>query len=367
MSLASMAERLTRRTWTDEIVDAYVGPFVSAHLAHAVAASVREDAASGGAVTAILVALLDADRVDGALVCVSAIEDGRVRARYRIATTRNELLAARGSTYVLGAFVAEALPLIEAFEGRLAVVGLPCELTALARHTGLAEKVAVRIALFCGHATTSELVDHTTARLTQRANGAKLTSFRFRIGHWRGMTRAGFDDGTVIEQPFSAYGLYQNLYYFAAKKCMFCGDHFGYDSDLSAGDIWSAKYKSDPIKHTALIVKTQAGADAIALAEQRGECEVVRVDIGEVLDGQRRIAPFHYNVSARAQAGVGLGLKIPDRVGAHVRWHERAAARIALQDFLATQSPEGAAAVLRTDRRVLKLKLLLLKGLESLS
>jgi coenzyme F420-reducing hydrogenase beta subunit len=367
VGLAAIAERLTAKTWTDEIVGAYVGPFEHSCLAHATDDAVRAAAASGGAVTAILAALLEAGRIDGALVCVSAIEDGRVRARYRIATTREGLLEARGSTYVLADFVSEALPLIEAFDGRIAVVALPCEITALSRRRGLVDKVVVRLALFCGHATTSGLVDHLTERFSKQAGGSALTSFRFRTGHWRGVMRAGFADGTVLERPFSTYGLYQNLYYFAAKKCMFCGDHFGYDADLCAGDIWSAKYRSDPIKRTALIAKTPAGEGAITLAEERGACEVVEVGIGEVLDGQRRVAPFHFNVAARSQAGAALGIRIPDGPGGRVRWHERLAARIALKDYLATTTPEGAAAVLRMDRRLLKLRLLLLKGLESLS
>lgn len=366
MGIAAIAERLTAKTWTPEIAKAYVGPYRRTCIAHASDPAVRETAASGGAVTAVLSTLLESGAVDGAVVCRSATSEGRVRARYCVATTREELLEARGSTYVLGRFVSEAMPLIADFDGRLAVVGLPCEITALTRRPELDAKVAVRIALFCGHATTHELVDHVVDQLAKETGG-ELTSFRFRVGHWRGMMRAGFDNGAVVEKPFAYYGLYQNLYYFAAKKCMYCGDHFGYDADLCAGDIWSQRYKSHAIKYTALIAKTDAGLRAIEEAEETGTVGTLDVPIDHVLDGQRRAAPFHYNVSARSQAGAKLGIKIPDRLGAPVRWHERMAAGIALRGFLATRTPEGAAKVLRANRRVLKLKLLLFKGLESLS
>ena len=50
----------------------------------------------------------------------------------------------------------------------------------------------------------------------------------------------------------------------------------------------------------------------------------------------------------------------------HVRWHDRAVARMTLKNHLATRDAEGCAAVLAKNRRLLKLKLYLLKGLESL-
>jgi hypothetical protein len=136
-----------------------------------------------------------------------------------------EILEARGSTYVLDDFVGEALPLIKA----------------------------------------------------SRGSASGLERFRFRQGHWRGRMRAEFSDGSVIERPFSEYGMYQNLYVCAAKKCMFCGDHFGYDDDVCVGDIWSAAYKADPIKHTAMILKTPIGVRALEAAESG---ELVAADVG---------------------------------------------------------------------------------------
>jgi coenzyme F420-reducing hydrogenase beta subunit len=166
--------------------------------------------------------------------------------------------------------------LFKAFNGRVAVVALPCEITALFRRQELAAKTTLTVALFCGHATTPALVDRTVDRLS-RGSASGLERFRFRQGHCRGRMRAEFSDGSVIERPFSEYGMYQNLYVCAAKKCMFCGDHFGYDDDVCVGDIWSAAYKADPIKHTAMILKTPIGVRALEAAESG---ELVAADVG---------------------------------------------------------------------------------------
>jgi coenzyme F420-reducing hydrogenase beta subunit len=308
---------------------------------------------------------LEGGHVDGALVCETAIVDGRVRARYAIAESAERLAAAQGSTYVLGDFVGEAIPLIEAYRGRLAVVGLPCELEILSRRRELADTVALRVALFCGHATRPELVDALVEHMAP-AVGAELVAFRFRRGHWRGAMRAEFSDGTVVERPFSTYGLYQNLYLFSAKKCLFCADHFGYAADLCAGDVWTYELQDDPIKHTALVAKSKRGLSAVDVARGAQHLIAEGVSVSTVLDGQRRIAPFHRNVTARSKAGRRLGMKIPDR-GQPVRWHEYLAARIAIRNYLRTLEPDAARAVLGRPRLLWKLQLWVLKGLESLS
>lgn len=363
--IGRIAERLTARVWTPADIDALIGPHEQTAVGYAADPDVRELAASGGAVTALLLHLLASGQADGALVCVTTVEDGAVRARYRIATTRDDVLAARGSTYVLGDFVHEAVPLVEGFEGRLAVVGLPCEITALARRNDLVGKVACAISLFCGHATRPELVDALTERLAAEA-GSQLVGFRFRTGSGRGRMYAEFADGTVIERPASAYKLHQNLWYFAARKCLGCDDHFGYDADVGAGDLWSHRYQSESIQHTALIAKTARGAEVVRSAAEAGVLVARDVPVTDVLDGQRRIAPFHHNVTARHLAGARLGVSLPDR-GQRVRWHERLAARMVVKAFLASGDLDNARRLLGRPRWWLKLRLYVQKGLESLS
>lgn len=363
--IGRFAERLTAREWVSGDIDTLIGPLERARVGYAAATEVREQAASGGAVTALLLHLLATGQADGALVCVTAVQAGRVRAEYRIATTPEQVLEARGSTYVLGDFVHEAIPLVESFDGRVAVVGLPCEITAVRQRENLAGKVVCRIALFCGHATRPELVDALTEHLSAEA-GAELTFFSFRTGAWRGVMQARFANGVVIERPSSTYLLYQNLSYFVARKCLACGDHFGYDADVCAGDLWSYRYKSESIKHTALLAKTPTGDDLLDSAREAAALVSREVPVTDVLDGQRRIAPFHHNVTARHHAGARHGVSVPDR-GQPVRWHERMAARMALGAFVASTDIDDARRLLGRPRWILKLRLYVQKGLESLS
>lgn len=359
---------LLRKHWSPEKIQKYIGSYKGSWFAHASSESIRKGAASGGVITALLAFLLEEGDIDGALVCRSVIAKGKVRPEFFIAESEKELHAAQGSKYIAVDFNQDALPLIRSYKGKLAVVALPCDTTHL-RHAcetdpKLKEKVALVITLFCGHNSRPELTDMITQKFS---NGDRvLKDFRYRQGHWRGSMLAEFLDGSRIEKPFSYFSLYQNLYFFCQQKCHHCNDHAGYNSDLSAGDIWSLRMKSDPIKHNAVITRTPAGNAAFQKALDAGVISASAESIGEICEGQARTLPFHYNTSARAQAGRLLKIKIKDSVNEKVRWNDFIVAWMALFNEKLSRSSGGQKLIGSTPRILLKLCLYLMKGLESL-
>jgi len=369
--MASLKEKiasiLPRKDWSAEKVHQYIGNFNRSYFAYANNDSLREKAASGGVATALLSFLLETRRIDGALVCRSVILDGKVRPEFFIAKNKEELLSAQGSKYMEVGFSEDALPLIRSFTGRLAVTLLPCDTStlrrAMASDTGLTEKIILVITLFCGHNSLCELTDMVARKLSPK--GAQLVGFRHRKGHWRGELRAEFNNGKIVEKPFSYFSDYQNLYYFCQQKCHHCYDHTGYDGDISVGDIWSLRMKEEPIKHSAVVTRTPAGAEVFADAVKSGVLIAREEPIAEICEGQARSMPFHYNVSARARAGKLLGFTIKDRVYTRVRWNDFLAAWIALSNEKLSRSPNGRWWIAHTPRFILKFLLYLMKGLES--
>jgi len=91
--LNRIAGKLVRKRWSPEQIAAMVGSYRDVWLGHAANEAVRECAASGGVVSALLIDLLERGRIDGVLVCSSAIEDGQVRPRFYVATTAEDILA----------------------------------------------------------------------------------------------------------------------------------------------------------------------------------------------------------------------------------------------------------------------------------
>lgn len=364
----ALTDRIGRKHWTQEEIEKYVGRYLQVYFTYAKDESFRKSAASGGSTTALLAFLLESGQIDGALVLKTEVVDGRLTCRFVIARSRAELMSCQGSKYMAVYFTRDALPLIRAFEGRLAVVALPCDATMLTRlrekEPETAEKVRLIIALVCGHNSEPELTHHIADELG-RGHG-KLIRYSYRTGHWRGHLTAVYEDGSEVQRPFKYFSDYRNVYLFAQNKCHRCYDHFGYDCDISSGDIWSLYLRRNPIKHTALISRTEAGERAILAARDAGVLDVEAKDIVEVLDGQSRTLPFHYNVTSRARIGKFFGLQINDRVNARVRWHDYLVAAIAMANSRATQTELGRRVVKKLPRPLLRGYVYLFKALELL-
>jgi coenzyme F420-reducing hydrogenase beta subunit len=362
-----IASLLPKKEWSAEKIHQYIGNFNRSYFAYAGNESLREKAASGGVLSALLSYMMDSGRIDGALVCRSVVRNGKVRPEFFIAKTAEELLSAQGSKYMAVYFSEEALPLLRSFNGRLAVTLLPCDTStlrqAMENDTDLAEKIYIVITLFCGHNSLPELTDMVIRKLTPK--GTQLADFRHRQGHWRGTLRAEFDSGKIVEKPFSYYSDYQNLYFFCQQKCHHCYDHTGYDGDISVGDIWSLRMKEEPIKHSAVITRTPVGVELFADAVKYSVLVAREEPIEEICEGQARSMPFHYNVSARAKAGKLLGFMIKDRVYARVRSNDYIVAWMALFNEKLSRSTKGRWWISRTPRFILKFLLYLMKGLES--
>ena len=368
MKPSKAAANILHKQWGPEVVQQYIGAYRQSYFAYAEDAGIRHGAASGGVITALLDYALSSKRIGGALVCRSTVVDGRVVPQFVIATDRQTLMAAQGSKYTAVNFNRDALPLIRAFKGCLAMVALPCDLTnlrSLAQHDdAIREKVALTIGLFCGHNSRPELTEMIVDKL--RPAGAALTDYRYRQGHWRGELEARFDNGQVIRKPFSYFSDYQNLFYFCQEKCHHCHDHAAYEADISIGDIWSMRMKENPIKHNAVIVRTDAGVKIFEAALGAGAIQGQPETIAETCEGQARSMPFHYNVSARARAGEKLGMSIKDPLGVPVRWTDFLIARMALKNEMLSRGTQGMKKVASIPRFVLKLKLYVMKGLESI-
>jgi coenzyme F420 hydrogenase subunit beta len=368
--LSKLAHRLLKKKWTKQDIQDLVGGYKEAYTAYALDDRIRLGGASGGVTTAILTCALQNGYIDGALVCRTVVSDqNKVRTKFFIAHNKSQLLFSQDSKYVQTNFVPEAMRLIDSFEGRLAVVGLPCDLTVLKkrmlRNPQLAQKIQFTIGLFCGHNSQPQLIDNIVDKLSPTPS-SKLEHFRFRTGPWRGYSLAKFDQDMIIEKKSSYYNLYQNLYFFCQKKCLHCHDHFAYNSDISVGDIWSFHLKSQNIKHNAVICKNEKGMEIVESVLNHGFIQAEPSTIENILDGQARGAPTHNNTSAKSRASKRFGMKIRDRHNRKVKWHQYLVAWIIFLNYKWSMNEKYSSLIFKIPRRFLKAYLVVFKGLESL-
>jgi len=123
--------------------------------------------------------------------------------------------------------------------------------------------------------------------------------------------------------------------------------------------------KREAIKHSAVITRTQSGQAFFQDAVDAGTLIAHPEPPAAICEGQARSLPFHYNVSARAQAGHLLGIPIQDSVGERVRWNDYVAACIALANEKLSRSARGQKFIGGLPQALLRFYLLIMKGLES--
>jgi coenzyme F420 hydrogenase subunit beta len=224
-----------------------------------------DDAQDGGAVSAILIGLLAAGEIDGALVSKPIDDpDEQWKGVATIATTPEEIRAAAGSFYNQTMALAELdlsrykLPA----KPRIAVVGTPCEVQGLramqARrwNTGAhrVDAVVLSIALMC---TKNFDYEALTLRELRDKRGVDLDRVS-KMDVIRGRMIVEYRDGEVaVNEPV------KDFHGAALKGCDECADFLGRSADIAVGSVGSMD------GWTSVIVRTERGRAAFQAARAK--------------------------------------------------------------------------------------------------
>ena len=153
-------EVLFRTVFGEIPIPADVGPYLEAVMARGPRPGLKGKVQTGGTVTALLSAALEKGLIQAAILTKSG--DGLLP-QGRIARTPEEVLDCAGSSYVAGPTL-ETLNSTDWIEERLGIVGLPCQVQALAKmklnrdpdpHKRI-DRIGLTIGLFCTWALAYE-------------------------------------------------------------------------------------------------------------------------------------------------------------------------------------------------------------------
>ena len=324
----------------EQTLEWYLGSVSQGYLGYAGDESVRDKAASGGAVSAILIDLLEQGVIDGALVSRVVVRDGEIGVESFIARTREEILSARSSIYMEFSMNA-AFRLLAEDPGRLAVVALPCHIQNLrrreARDPALAEKIKARIALVCGRSSSRELLNCVMAK--QGIQESDVVDMRFRQGHWRGKMRFDLRSGERVEFPFQRFSVYRNLHFDCETKCLYCEDPLGEWADIVCGDAWLWELKSRPVKHSLIVARTPESAGWIDSMIARGHLIAEPASPEVIFRAQRRtLIPSKRGKAAKMRLSKLFGYKMPYAGPWKARWNDYLSAAIILFNSRWSQS-----------------------------
>jgi coenzyme F420 hydrogenase subunit beta len=253
--------------------DKMLGHAQELYVGYATDPLIRRNAASGGMISAALIHLLENKKVDGAIVLgTSDVEPWR--SEPKIVTTPEEVLKAAQSKYTI-APLNTILSEIEDFDGRLAYVGLPCEVHSIRklqmRDFPGTRKIAYVIGSFCGNTLHfSSVISFLKSRGVR--DYREVSSLKYRAGEWPGAMEAVLRDGRVfrLEKFYANYLIPFHI----MKRCLLCTDMANEFADVSAGDAWAPVYEERGKGFSLIVCRTPEGVELVNSMASDGLLEI---------------------------------------------------------------------------------------------
>ena len=312
--------------------DAWLGHHRRLVIAHARDERIRFEGSSGGLVTALLIGALRAGRIDGAVVTRMDAQKP-LEPQSFIARTEEELRSAAGSKYGPTS-AGECLGALRGGEGRVAFVGVPCQIHGLRkwqmREAGMGRKVPMALGLMCSNTATCAGTEHFLRRWG--IHRGEVKALRFREPGWLRSYNMAVEltDGRIARLPRagsregdrrSSY-LHHSVYHadFILPRCLMCLDHAAELADLSFGDPrLRSLVREDSPGESLVVVRSAAGAEWMDQAVAAGQIEITHELDVETFRKAQSMA-FKMKAPARLGARRRLGLAVPaygtDRVRA---------------------------------------------------
>lgn len=345
----------------------YLGDVVSVHAAYSKDEDIRSAASSGGIVSAILIYLLETKKIDGALVSKIVPIDGKLGSEIIVATSREEIISHAGSSYV-DIPITSGIKKIQEFNGRVAVVSVPCYIAALdkmcRKNAELNSKIAYKIGLFCGGNVKFSLYEMVLRQ--HNISEGDVSGIFFRRSHIKGHMIVTLKSGEEIKIPFNHFNVYRILGYYCKPYCIQCDDHTSESADISVGDIFFGEYKKRKVKHSSVICRTDSGEKVFREMIDRDKVVAEELDIDWFFQALRKTLMLRKNLSARKLAGRILGIKVKEHQKMRVRWNHFVASFLILLNIRLQKNWVIARMMYRIPKPFLYIEVLIFKFLTKL-
>lgn len=263
------------------------GPIVSPVVCgHATNRMINYQASSGGVITTLCIHLLKNGLVDGILQVRQSHKDPTLTEPH-LSTTIEEVEECMGSRYAPCSLFEHLHEYISTGK-RLAVVGKPCDISALKKYMFVYPQKTYNIlytfSIMCmglpSHTATLEMVDYLGVEYNN------IRNLRYRGFGWPGKAMVESKDGTKKEctyiQSWGAILGRDTLF-----RCKLCPNGFGESADITCGDAWYCKngkpsFNSDEAGRSFIFIRSDKGKEIVEKAIGEGSIIVEPYDLNEM-------------------------------------------------------------------------------------
>jgi len=250
---------LRHKEVSDELFN---GPCIASYTAHSNNRVIRAGSTSGGMITALASALLEAKEFDAAFVLKT--DDLSKAPSLTAVETPKDVISGAKSKYI-PASVAEVVRTLKEQKGRYIIIGTSCQFQGIKKflaRSGMPSDDLLFLGLFCDKTMNLNLIRYFEDAYAKRAEKLAGIDFRTKEGDgWPGDTKLVFDSGR--EQIVDKSVRRHLKPFFQLDRCLFCLDKLNREADISFGDCY-LKGHTDPQGRSSVIVRTQKGADVLS-------------------------------------------------------------------------------------------------------
>ncbi|PIL18930.1 hypothetical protein P775_17330 [Puniceibacterium antarcticum] len=274
------------------------GPYREIMTGSASDPAIRHAGASGGALSMMLVHLIESGKVD-AVVQTAAAPDLVIGNATVLSRDSDAIIRAAGSRYAPSAplqGLPDQLAAHAATGRRFAFVGKPCDAAALramcTRDPAVAAAFPVILSFFC-----AGVPSHAGAEKILEAMGTDLAdtaAFRFRGNGWPGRATATARDGQERSMSYhDSWGKILSKH--IQHRCKICADGTGVAADIVCADAWESDAAGYPVFEEApgislIVARTDLGARLLSEARAAQRIDTQPFDIttlATIQPGQR--------------------------------------------------------------------------------
>jgi coenzyme F420 hydrogenase subunit beta len=219
----------------------------------------RLNSSSGGGASWILKQLFDDGHIDKVIHIKESQEQGKLF-KYSVSSSIDEINQGAKTRYY-PIEISEVFDFVKKNDGKYAFVGVPCFVKTVKRlalvDQDFADKLKFTISIFCGHLKSAAFGESLAWQLGVKPDNIQKIDFRHKImtapANNYGIEVTDRDAKVHVSPMQTLLGKDWGMGAFRLKACDFCDDIVGELADVSFGDAWLDKYKSDS-KGTNLII-----------------------------------------------------------------------------------------------------------------